>query len=75
MVTVPKVTKLRHILTDEIAIAVGVAGVDPNIAALGPAKMLQFLEECGVALLRVRGVTDAAEHADAPEAFALLRTR
>ena len=48
--------------------------VDAHVAALGPAETLQFHEECSVACLGFRGVAaDAAEHADTPEVFALLR--
>ena len=50
--------------------------VDPHVAAVGPAQLLQPLQERRDAGLRFRIVRGAVhEHADAPHALALLRAR
>src|SRR5882757_9832354 len=57
-------------------VARGPAGVDPQVAAVAPAQLLQGLcerREAGLSFRIVRGPIH--EHADAPDAVALLRTR
>ena len=52
------------------------AGVDPHVAAVGPAQLLQPLQECrdaGLPFRIVRGTWH--EHADAPHPLGLLRAR
>ena len=50
-----------------VGIARGPAGVDPHVAAVGPAQLLQPLQECRDAGLRFRIVRGRGhEHADAP---------
>ena len=54
----------------------GPAVVDPHVAAVGPAQLLQRLQErrdAGLAFRIVRG--HVHEHADAPHALGLLRPR
>ena len=52
------------------------AVVDPHVAALSPAQLLQFLPERRNAGLRLRVIAGQVhEHADAPHALALLRRR
>src|SRR5258705_13434058 len=54
----------------------GPAGVDPQVAAVAPAQLLQGLcerREAGLSFRIVRGPIH--EHADAPDALALLRAR
>src|SRR5258706_2734390 len=56
------------------SIACTPAGVDPHVAAVGPAQLLQPLRErcdAGLPLQIVRG--EWHEHADVPHALALLR--
>src|SRR4029077_9228837 len=57
-------------------IARGPAGVDPHVAAVGPAQLLQHLHKRSEADLSVRvGSRRAKEHPDAPHTLALLRAR
>ena len=59
-----------------VGIAGGPASVDPHVAAVGPAQLLQPLQECREAGLRFRIVRGRAhEHADAPHPLGLLRAR
>ena len=59
-----------------VGIARGPAGVDPHVAADGPAQLLQPLKERREAGLNFRIVRGRGqEHADAPHALALLRVR
>ena len=59
-----------------VGIARGPAGVDPHVAAVGPAQLLQPLQERRDAGLRFRIVRGRGhEHADAPHPLGLLRAR
>src|SRR5262245_65574297 len=59
-----------------VGIAQGPADVDPHVAAVGPAQLLQPLQERCVAGLPFRIVLDQVrEHADAPHPVGLLRPR
>ena len=50
--------------------------VDPHVAAVGPAQLLQPLHErCQTGLTFVHRPRQAREHADAPHPLALLRAR
>src|SRR6516162_9141938 len=52
------------------------AELDPRIAAVGPAQLLETLQECSVTGLRFPVVRSQAHYdADAPHALALLRAR
>src|SRR5262245_10212079 len=52
------------------------AELDPGVAAVGPAQLLETLQECSVTGLRFPVVRSQAHYdADAPHALALLRTR
>src|SRR5262249_59334659 len=58
-----------------VGIAQGPADVDPHVAAVGPAQLLQPLQERCVAGLPFRIVLDQVrEHADAPHPVGLLCT-
>src|SRR5262245_8757008 len=68
--------QFRRVSTSAVGIASAPAIVDPHVAALGPAQLLQHLQErrdAGLAFRIVRGVRD--EHADAPHPLALLCER
>ena len=63
-------------LANAVGIACGPAGVDPHVAADGPAQLRQPLQERCEAGLRFRIVRGLAhEHTDAPHALGLLRAR
>jgi hypothetical protein len=52
------------------------AGVDPHVAAINPAQLLQALQECREASLALRIVRrQAHEHANASHLLRLLRAR
>src|SRR5262249_18917078 len=52
------------------------AELDSRVAALGPAQLLEALQECSVAGLRFPAVRGQAHYdTDAPDALGLLRTR
>src|SRR5262249_9575297 len=67
--------QLRDVFARSLGIAAAPARVDPRVAALGPAQLLQALQECRQTGLPFRSVGHAHEHPDAPEAIRLLRTR
>jgi hypothetical protein len=58
-----------------VGIASAPAIVDPHIAAVGPAQLVQPLLECREACLSFRIVRDARKCADAAHAIRLLRAR
>ena len=68
--------QFRRVLANRVGIACAPAVVDPHVAAVGPAQLLQPLQErrdagLGFPIVRGRG----HEHADAPHPLALLRAR
>ena len=68
--------RLGRMFASVVGAAGGPAGVDPHVAAVGPARLLQPLQECREASLRfgiIFGVGN--QHADAPHALGLLRPR
>jgi hypothetical protein len=68
--------QFRRVSTITIDIVLAPAGVDPHIAAVGPAQLLQdLLERCdaGVTFWIVRGRVH--EHTDPPHLLGLLRAR
>jgi len=68
--------QLRRVSTSTLGIAGAPALVDPHVAAVGPAQLLQALQERCQTYLSFRTVCGHAhEHADAPHALALLRAR
>jgi len=68
--------QFRCISTSSIGITGAPAGVDPHVAAINPAQLLQALQKCRAASLAMRIVRRQAHgHADAPHALALLRRR
>ena len=65
--------QFRCISTSSIGITGAPAGVDPHVAAINPAKLLQALQKCRAASLAMRIVRRQAHgHADAPHPLALL---
>jgi ELWxxDGT repeat protein len=81
VVTLPVVRRERDQFGREFASVGGIAcrpaGIDPHVAAVDPAQLLQRLQECRVAGLPLRIVDGAAaaEHADASHPLRLLRAR
>src|SRR5262249_4588139 len=68
--------QFRCVSTSSIGITGAPAGVDPHVAAINPAQLLQALQECRKASLALRIVRrQAHEHADASHALRLLRAR
>ena len=68
--------QFRRVSANAVGIACGPASIDPHIAAVGPAQLLQPLQERRDAGLRFRIVRGCGhEHADAPHPLALLRAR
>src|SRR5262249_35460430 len=68
--------QLRPVLTRTLGIAGAPALADPHVAAVGPAQLLQALQEGREASLAFRTVRARAhEHADPPHALGLLRAR
>ena len=68
--------QFRRVFANVVGIARGPAGVDPHVAAVGPAQLLQPLQErrdAGLCFRIVRGRVH--EHADAPHPLGLLRAR
>src|SRR5262249_44049275 len=68
--------QLRRVFARVVLAAPGPAVVDLNVVADAPTRLLQPLQKCRVAGLRLRIVRGVRhEHADAPQALALLRAR
>ena len=69
--------QFHRVFANGVGIGCGPAGVDPHVAAVDPAQLLQPLQERRVAGLRVWIVrADAArEYTDAPHPLDLLRAR
>ena len=68
--------QFRRVSANGVGIGRGPAGVDPHVAADGPAQQRQPLMERRDAGLKFRIVRGRGqEHADAPHALALLRAR
>src|SRR3954451_14401824 len=68
--------QLRSVFVDVFGIASAPTGVNPHVAAVYPPQLLQALPEGGDAGQRFDIVrSQTREHADAPHALALLRTR
>ena len=68
--------QFRRVSANAVGIALGIAGVDPHVAAFGPAQLPQHLQERFEACLPfwiVRG--QVREHADPPHPLRLLRAR
>jgi hypothetical protein len=66
--------QFRRVFANVVGIARPPAIIDPQIAAVGPAQLLQSLLECRDAGLNVPSFRSCAmEHADAPHAVCLLR--
>src|SRR5262245_51787774 len=68
--------QLSGVSAHAVGIASTPAGVDPHVAAVGPAQLLQPLHECretGLTIHIVRGL--ANEHSDPPHLLGLLRAR
>jgi hypothetical protein len=71
-----KRNQFRCVSASSIGITGAPAGVDPHVAAIDPAQLLQALQECREASLAFRIVRrQAHEHADAPHLLGLLRAR
>src|SRR5262249_46819276 len=66
--------QFRHVSTYLGGIARGPADVNVQVAVLYPAPLLQPLKECRVACLG-RRIVVGRDHADVPQALALLRAR
>ena len=69
--------QFRRVFANAVGIARAPANVDPHVAAVGPAQLLQPLHERRDAGLMIPDRPRAAghEHADAPHPLALLRAR
>jgi hypothetical protein len=66
--------QLRRVFSNVVSVARGPADVDPHVAADGPTVLLQPLQKRSDAVLAFRIVRGQRhQHADAPQAFALLR--
>src|SRR5215831_12015615 len=67
--------QLCRVFTSTIGIAGAPTPVDPHIAALGPAQLLQAPHERPQTGLPFRTIGHAHEHADAPRRLSRLRAR
>jgi hypothetical protein len=71
-----KCNQFRRVSANALGIARSPSYVDPQVAAVGPAQLLQSLHERRKAGLSFRIVRcEWREHADAPHRFRLLRAR
>jgi hypothetical protein len=71
----PKCDQLRRVFASTLGIAAAPTLVNPHIATLDPAQLLQALHERSQTGLSFRTFGHAHEHPDAPHPLARLRAR